>query len=69
MGADHVGIGADFDGVGFLPDGMTDCSMLETLTLELLRRGHSEEDVRKFLGENTLRVMEACEAVAKELTR
>ena len=57
-GVDHVGLGSDFDGTGSLPAGMEDCSKLPAITEELLRRGHSEDDIRKLLGENVLRVME-----------
>ncbi len=60
VGYEHVGIGSDFDGVAALPRGMEDCSKLPYLTAELLRRGHSEEGLTRMLGENVLRVMEAC---------
>ncbi len=66
-GADHVGLGADWDGIEALPEGMEDCSKLPALTEALLRRGHDEAAVRKVLGENTLRVLESCEKVAREL--
>ncbi|MBM3959332.1 MAG: membrane dipeptidase [SAR202 cluster bacterium] len=58
-GADHVGIGSDFDGVKSVPDDMEDISMLPAITEALLGRGHSEADVRKVLGENNLRLMAA----------
>lgn len=64
VGADHVGIGSDFDGVGALPRGMGDCSKLPYLTAELLRRGHREEDLKKVLGLNFLRVLNECQEVA-----
>lgn len=67
-GIDHVGIGSDFDGVdGLLPPGMEDVSKLPAITYELLKRGHSEADVKKVLGENLLRVMTENERVAKRL--
>ena len=67
-GIDHVGIGSDFDGVdGLLPPGMEDVSKLPTITYELLKRGHSEADVKKVLGETLLRVMTENERVAKRL--
>lgn len=55
-GVDHVGIGSDFDGIDAEVEGLEDCSKLPALTAELLRRGFSDEDVRKILGENFLRV-------------
>ncbi len=63
-GVDHVGIGSDFDGIGSLPAGMEDISKLPNLTYELLRRGYSEQDVRKILGENFLRAFARAERVA-----
>ncbi len=62
----HVGIGSDFDGVPSLPAGMGDCSWLPHLTAELLRRGYSEQDLTPMLGENVLRVMEACRGAASD---
>lgn len=64
VGADHVGIGTDFDGVPQLPQGMEDCSRLPHLTAELLRRGLSEEHLLKVLGANILRVMDRCHEMA-----
>jgi membrane dipeptidase len=63
-GVDHVGIGSDFDGVPSLPVGMEDISKLPNITYELLKRGYSEANVRKILGENFLRVFEQAERVA-----
>ena len=56
-GVDHVGIGADFDGANDMPEGAQDVSMLPNITYELLKRGYSERDIRKILGENLLRAM------------
>ena len=64
-GVDHVGIGADFDGANDMPEGAQDVSMLPNITYELLKRGYSERDIRKILGENLLRVMAEAEAVAR----
>ena len=65
VGVDHVGFGSDFDGVGdSLPVGLKDVSAYPNLVEGLLRRGYSEDDVRKILGENLLRVWEAAEAYA-----
>lgn len=60
VGVDHVGIGSDYDGVGdSLPTGLKDVSAYPNLIEGLLRRGYSEEDIRKILGENLLRVWDA----------
>ena len=64
-GIDHVGIGADFDGAVDMPEGAQDVSMLPNITYELLKRGYTERDIRKVLGENLLRVMSEAERVAQ----
>ena len=68
-GIDHVGLGSDFDGVPFtgLPDGMEDISKLPNITYELMKRGYSDPDIKKVLGENFLRVMAEVERVAAEM--
>jgi membrane dipeptidase len=66
-GIDHVGIGSDFDGITRWPKGLDSVADFPKITEELLRRGHSEEAIRKILGENALRVVERSEAVAKRL--
>ncbi|MFN2532590.1 MAG: dipeptidase [Pyrinomonadaceae bacterium] len=63
-GIDHVGIGADFDGANDMPEGAQDVSMLPNITYELLKRGYSETDIRKILGENFLRVFAQAERVS-----
>lgn len=63
-GIDHVGLGSDFDGVPFLPAGMNGAEDLPLVTYEMLRRGYSEMDIRKVLGENLLRAMAQMENVA-----
>ena len=68
-GIDHVGIGADFDGANDMPEGAQDVSMLPNLTYELLKRGYSEPDIRKILGENLLRVMAQAERVARTMSK
>jgi membrane dipeptidase len=65
-GADHVGVGSDFDGA-FMPAGMEDASEFPLLTEGLLQRGYGEADIRKILGENTLRVMAGAEQVGQLL--
>jgi membrane dipeptidase len=64
-GADHVGLGSDFDGAT-MPLGMEDASKLPKITDALLKKGYSDADVEKILGGNILRVMEAVERVAAQ---
>jgi len=67
-GIDHVGLGSDYDGVGEqLPEGMQDVSTYPALLIELMKRGWSDEDIRKVAGENVLRVMARAEAVAASM--
>lgn len=68
-GIDHVGLGADFDGANDMPEGAQDVSMLPNITYELLKRGYSEQDIRKILGENFLRVFAAAERVARSMSK
>jgi membrane dipeptidase len=68
-GIDHVGLGSDFDGVPALPQGIEDISKLPNITYELLKRGYTEADIRKILGENLLRVFAQAEKVANASTR
>jgi len=63
-GIDNIGIGSDFDGVPFLPAGMNGAEDLVLVTYEMLKRGYSETDVKKVLGENLLRAMSQMEKVA-----
>jgi membrane dipeptidase len=66
IGIDHVGISSDFDGGGGI-DGWEDASETFNVTLELVRRGYSEEDIRKLWGGNVLRVWREVERVAAEM--
>lgn len=68
-GIDHVGLGSDFDGVEATPKGLEDVSCFPNLTVELLRRGYSENDIRKILGGNFLRAFAAAEQVARSPQR
>jgi len=68
-GIDHVGIGSDFDGIQSTPIGLEDVSKYPALTAELLRRGYSEGDVQKVLGQNVLRVMRDVERTAATLQK
>ena len=66
-GIDHVGLGSDFDGIDAIPRGMEDSSKLPTLVEELARRGYSEKDLEKILGDNVLRVMRQVAQVSQEM--
>jgi len=66
-GIDHIGLGSDFDGITSVPVGLEDVSKYPALTIELLRRGYSDDDVKKILGLNVLRVIRQVERVAAEL--
>jgi membrane dipeptidase len=68
-GIDHVGLGSDFDGIDSAPKGMEDVSKLPDLVRELARRGYSEQDLKKILGSNLLRVMRQVERVSREMGR
>jgi len=63
-GIDNVGIGSDYDGVPFLPEGMNGAEDLVLVTYEMLKRGYTETEVRKVLGENFLRAFAQAEKVA-----
>ncbi len=66
IGVEHVGIGTDFDGGGGV-DGCDDVSELPNITEELLRRGYSEEDIRKIWGANIMRVFRKVVEIAKNV--
>ena len=66
-GIDHIGIGADFDGITAVVRGLEDVSKYPALTAELLIRGYSDEDVGKILGGNALRAWRDAERVAARL--
>jgi membrane dipeptidase len=59
VGDDYVGIGADYDGIGYVPQGLEDVTKYPNLTAELKRRGYSNTTIRKILGGNVLRVLKA----------
>ena len=67
-GVDHVGVGSDFDGITTVPAGLEDVSKFPDLLAELLRRGWSEQDVRKVAGLNVLRVLRDAERVSREMS-
>ncbi len=66
-GIDHIGIGSDFDGITQTIPGLDDVSKYPALTAELLKRGYSDADVRKILGQNLLRVFREAEKVSARL--
>ena len=68
-GIDHVGIGADYDGIDSAPVGLEDVSTYPALFAELSRRGWSEADLRKLAGENVLRAWTQAASVAERLQR
>lgn len=59
VGADHVGMGADYDGAESFPKGLEDVSKYPVLTEELFKRGYSKKDMEKVLGGNFIRLLEA----------
>jgi membrane dipeptidase len=66
-GADHVGLGSDFDGIGDAPIGLDGADKYPALLQELMRRGWTDRDIAKLAGENVLRVMASAEQVAQKL--
>lgn len=68
-GEDHAGIGGDFDGISSTPENLTSVADYPKLFAELLRRGHSEERLKKLAGLNVLRAMKQAEAVSAKLRK
>jgi membrane dipeptidase len=68
-GIDHIGFGADFDGITQVVEGLEDVSKYPDLTAELLKRGYKDEDIKKILGLNVLRAMRQAEKVAAGLQK
>ncbi|MEU0967825.1 dipeptidase [Streptomyces sp. NPDC005917] len=66
-GIDHIGIGGDYDGTPFTPDGLGDVSGYPNLIAELLDRGWSKPDLAKLTWQNAVRVLGAAEDVARDL--
>jgi membrane dipeptidase len=66
-GIDHIGLGGDFDGITNVVQGLEDVSTYPALTAELLRRGYKDDEIRKIIGQNVLRVMREVEKVSKKL--
>ncbi len=67
IGAEYIGIGGDYDGISTLPLGLEDVSTYPDLFAELLRRGYTEDEIRKIAGLNMLRVMRGAEEVSDRL--
>jgi len=65
-GIDHIGLGGDFDGISTVVQGLEDVSKYPGLTAELLKRGYTDQDIKKILGLNILRVMRQVERVSAE---
>src|SRR5205085_4965210 len=68
-GEDHVGIGGDLDGIESTPIDMTSVADYPKLFAELIRRGHSDEQLKKIAGLNVLRVMRQAETIAAKLQK
>ena len=68
-GIDHIGLGGDFDGITSVVEGLEDVSKYPALTAELLRRGYKDDDIKKILGLNVLRVFHEAEKVAGRLQK
>ena len=68
-GADHVGLGSDFDGITNVPVGLEDVSTFPQLFAELIRRGWSDDDLRKLAGRNVLRVLREAERTSERLRK
>ena len=68
-GIDYIGLGGDFDGISQVVEGLEDVSKYPDLTAELLKRGYKDDDVKKILGLNVLRVMRQAEKVAAGLQK
>lgn len=65
-GIEHVGIGADYDGVSGLPAQLENVSCYPFITQELLNRGYPEKGIHKIMGGNLLRVLRQAEEVARK---
>jgi len=68
-GIDHIGLGGDFDGITQVVVGLEDVSKYPNLTAELIKRGYTDEDIKKILGLNVLRVMKQAEKIAAGLQK
>jgi len=69
IGVDYVGLGSDFDGVPYMPPDLDNVSKFVDLTVELIKRGYTNQQIQKVLGLNLLRVFRKAEAVSAHLRR
>ncbi len=69
IGAEHIGLGGDYDGMPPGPVGLEDVGTYPNLLVELLRRGYSKKEVAGIAGDNVLRVMTEAENVARQLQK
>lgn len=67
-GIDHIGIGGDYDGTAFLPQGLEDVAGYPNLIAELLGRGWSAADLAKLTWHNAVRVLRAAQDVSRDLS-
>ncbi len=68
-GIDHIGLGGDFDGITEVVQGLEDVSTYPALTAELLKRGYTDDDIKKVIGLNVLRAMRQAERVSTDLRK
>ena len=68
-GIDHIGLGSDFDGLVNGPIGMEDVSKYPALIAEMLRRGYTDDDVKKVAGQNLLRVLRQTEQIGRAIRK
>jgi len=66
-GVDYIGLGSDFDGIDYTPQGLDGVDKFPAVLIELARRGWSDEDLAKIAGGNVLRVMSQAQGVARQL--
>jgi membrane dipeptidase len=68
-GIDHIGFGGDFDGITEVVQGLEDVSKYPALTAELLKRGYSDEDIKKVIGGNVIRAWRQAGRVSADLQK
>jgi membrane dipeptidase len=68
-GIDHIGMGGDFDGITEVVQGLEDVSKYPAVTAELLKRGYSDDDIKKVIGGNVIRAWKQADRVSAELRK